>query len=122
MFLMIGLGERAGSGLTKIQRGWRESGKRLNLADSFEPYDQTRLDMAYSREGPDSARRFGKMSGKTSGKMSGKTSGKVLHLLEEAPELSIPEIAMRLGKSERTIERATRELRSIGKLTRIGPD
>jgi ATP-dependent DNA helicase RecG len=114
MFLMIGLGERAGSGLTKIQRGWRESGGRLNLADSFEPYDQTRLDMDFSREEPDSARRFGKMSGKM--------SGKVLHLLKEAPELSIPEMAIRLGKSERTIERATRELRSTGKLTRIGPD
>jgi predicted HTH transcriptional regulator len=122
MFLMIGLGERAGSGLTKIQRGWRESGGRLNLADSFEPYDQTRLDMDFSREEPDSARRFGKTSGKTSGKMSGKTSGKVLLLLKEAPELSIPEMATRLGKSERTIERATHELRSTGKLTRIGPD
>ena len=86
MFLMIGLGERAGSGLTKIQRGWRESGKQLNLADSFDPYDQTRLDMAFSREGPDSARRFGKMS------------GKVLHLLEEAPELSIPEDSDAAGK------------------------
>ena len=111
---MIGLGERAGSGLTKIQRGWRESGGRLNLADSFEPYDQTRLDMDFSREEPDSARSFGKTSGKT--------SGKVLLLLKEAPELSIPEMATRLGKSERTIERATHELRSTGKLTRIGPD
>jgi predicted HTH transcriptional regulator len=91
---------------------------RLNLADSFEAYDQTRLDMDFSREGPDSAKRFAKMSGK----MTGKTSGKVLHLLKESPELSIPEMAMRLGKSERTIERATRELRSTGKLARIGPD
>jgi hypothetical protein len=95
-----------------------QTAPRLNLADSFEPYDQTRLDMDFSREEPDSARRFGKMSGK----MSGKTSGKVLHLLKGAPELSIPEMAIRLGKSERTIERATRELRSTGKLTRIGPD
>jgi ATP-dependent DNA helicase RecG len=110
MFLMIGLGERAGSGLTKIQRGWHESGGRLNLADSFEPYDQTRLEMDFNREGTDSAR------------MSGKMSGKVLHLLKETPELSIPEMAVRLGKSERTIERATRELRAAGKLTRIGPD
>jgi ATP-dependent DNA helicase RecG len=38
------------------------------------------------------------------------------------PELSIPEMATRLGKSQRTVERATRELRSAGKLTRIGPD
>jgi ATP-dependent DNA helicase RecG len=118
MFLMIGLGERAGSGLTKIQRGWHESGGRLNLADSFEPYDQTRLEMDFSRAGTDSAR----MSGKMSGKVSGKMSGKVLHLLKETPELSIPEMAARLGKSERTIERATRELRAAGKLTRIGPD
>ena len=110
MFLMIGLGERAGSGLTKIQRGWGASGGRLNLADSFEPYDQTRLDMNFNREGADSASRLGKMS------------GKVLDLLKETPELSIPEMAVRLGKSQRTVERATRELRSAGKLTRIGPD
>jgi predicted HTH transcriptional regulator len=31
-------------------------------------------------------------------------------------------MATRLGKSERTIERATRELRSAARLTRIGPD
>jgi ATP-dependent DNA helicase RecG len=111
MFLMIGLGERAGSGLTKIQRGWQESGGRLILADSFEPYDQTRLEMDLSREGNDSASRLGEVSGKVSRVMSGKTSGKVLHLLRETPELSIPEMATRLGKSERTIERATRELR-----------
>ena len=114
MFLMIGLGERAGSGLTRIQRGWGESGGLLNLADSFEPYDQTRLDMDFSREGADSASRLAKMSGKM--------SGKVLALLKEMPELSIPEMATRLGKSQRTVERATRELRSAGKLTRIGPD
>jgi ATP-dependent DNA helicase RecG len=103
-----------GSGLTKIQRGWQECGGRLNLADSFEPYDQTRLEMDFSCEGNDSASR--------SGKMSGKTSGKVLQLLRKTPELSIPEMATRLGKSEGTIERATRELRSAGRLTRVGPD
>lgn len=40
--LYRGLGERAGSGLTKIQRAWQGCGGRLNLADSFEPYDQSR--------------------------------------------------------------------------------
>lgn len=84
------------------------------MADSFEPYDQTRLDMNFSREGADSASRLRKVSGKM--------SGKVLDLLKETPELSIPEMARQLGKSQRTVERATRELRSAGKLTRIGPD
>jgi ATP-dependent DNA helicase RecG len=66
--------------------------------------------MDLNREGADSAGRLGKMS------------GKVLALLKEMPELSIPEMATRVGKSQRTVERAIRELRSAGKLTRIGPD
>jgi hypothetical protein len=44
-----------------------------------------------------------------SGVMSGKTSGKVLHLLRETLELSIPEMATLLGKSDCTIERETRD-------------
>jgi predicted HTH transcriptional regulator len=34
MFLMIGLGERAGSGMAKIQRGWAQTGGALRLIDS----------------------------------------------------------------------------------------
>ena len=41
MFLMIGLGERAGSGLPKIRQGWERAGGRLRLGDTFEPYEQT---------------------------------------------------------------------------------
>ena len=52
----------------------------------------------------------------------GKTAAAILQLLKEAPELTIPELAHRLGKSERAIERAVRKLRQSDRLVRIGPD
>jgi hypothetical protein len=70
---MIGLGERAGSGMAKIQRGWQQTGGTLSLVDSFEPFDQTRLEMEFAlpKESTQSVRRVsGKMSRKTSGKVS----------------------------------------------------
>ena len=120
MFLMIGLGERAGSGMAKIQQGWAQTGGKLRLVDSFEPFDQTRLEMDFA-ERPLSGV-SGELSGKMSRKMSGKVSEVVLELLRELPGRSISDIAVELGKSERTVERAIRELKSTGKLVRVGPD
>jgi ATP-dependent DNA helicase RecG len=44
-----------------------------------------------------------------------------LGLLRDAPGLSIPELAERLGKSVSAVERAIRKLRETGRLVRIGP-
>jgi predicted HTH transcriptional regulator len=127
MFLMIGLGERAGSGMAKIQRGWAQTGGTLRLIDSFEPYDQTRLEMDFARPA-DSGRDSGmagilaaKMAGEVAGKRAGIVAGMILQLMAEKPEISIPDIAVTLGKSRRSIERTVRELKSDGKVTRIGP-
>jgi biotin operon repressor len=46
----------------------------------------------------------------------------VLRLLAEDPNLSVPQVAARLKKSELTIHRAIRTLRESGRLTRVGPD
>ena len=43
-------------------------------------------------------------------------------LLKEKPDLSLAELAVLLGKSVRTIERATAKLVKAGELRRIGPD
>jgi len=51
----------------------------------------------------------------------GKTPAAILALLQREPDLSIPEIAIRLKKSESAIERAIRRLRESGRLERIGP-
>jgi predicted HTH transcriptional regulator len=112
MFLMINLGERAGSGLPKIRQGWEMTGGNLDLLDTFEPYDQTRLLMSFGEGAVE--------TGKVTGKMTGKMTGKVLELLAADPHLTIAELAVTLGKSESTIERAIRELRKLGRLQRVG--
>ena len=57
----------------------------------------------------------------TPGKTPGKTPERILGLLRDAPGLSIPELAERLGKSVSAVERAIRKLREAGRLVRIGP-
>jgi len=42
--------------------------------------------------------------------------------LADEPNLSAPQLAARMGKSEITIHRAIRSLRESGRLVRIGPD
>ena len=57
MFLLINLGERAGSGLPKIRSGWQQAGHALRLFVSFEPFDQTVLEMDWAPGGGESAGR-----------------------------------------------------------------
>ena len=63
-----------------------------------------------------------KTTGKTIGKTTGKTPEVVLRLLAEDPNLSVPQLAARLEKSELTIHRAIRKLRESDHLVRVGPD
>lgn len=51
-----------------------------------------------------------------------KTRDAILGLLKAEPELSFPDLASRLGKSESAVKRAVRKLRESGRLQRIGPD
>jgi len=52
---------------------------------------------------------------------SGETPGMILSALQDDSGLSIPEIANRIGRSERAVERAIRKLRETGNLEHIGP-
>jgi Fic family protein len=63
-----------------------------------------------------------KTPGKTLEKTPGKTPDRILDLLRETPDLSIAQLASRLGKSESAVERAIRKLREAGRLQRVGPD
>ena len=66
----------------------------------------------------------GKMSGKMSGEMSGKMSGtaaKIVLLMRTTPEITIPEIAVALKRTERTVERLVRQLREDEVIGRVGP-
>lgn len=113
MFLMIGLGERAGSGMAKIQQGWQHTGGELQLVDSVEPFDQTWLKMDFP---PARGQTLGEMTGQT----RVETLGEIVELLKGSPRATIPEVARYLGKSESAIERAIYKLKSEGRLTRSG--
>ena len=58
---------------------------------------------------------------RTSGKSSGKTSGKILALIRENPLVTIPELAVSIGVTERSIERNLQKLQNENRLSRIGP-
>jgi ATP-dependent DNA helicase RecG len=56
-----------------------------------------------------------------SGKMSGKMSGKIVESLLERPNITIPELAQRLKRTNRTVERLINRLKADGFIKRIGP-
>lgn len=58
---------------------------------------------------------------KTSVKVSGKTSGKILALIRENALITIPELALLIGVTERSIERNLKKLQAENRLSRIGP-
>jgi len=58
---------------------------------------------------------------KMSGKTSGKTSGEIIELILQNASITIPEMASKIGITERSIERNIRKLQAEGKLKRIGP-
>ncbi len=57
----------------------------------------------------------------TKGITSGKTSGKIIELILQNASITIPEMASKIGITERSIERNIRKLQTEGKLKRIGP-
>ncbi|CAN5836120.1 hypothetical protein BH11PSE12_BH11PSE12_00750 [soil metagenome] len=114
MFLMINLGERAGSGLPKICAAWEAAGHSLSIVESFEPYDQTTLVMTWIALATE-------LVEEPSGKTSGKMSGKILDLIRENSFITIPELAIAIGVTERSIERNINTLQLKKLLSRIGP-
>ena len=52
----------------------------------------------------------------------GKTPTKILELLKNKPDLSVPQLAALMRRSESAIHRAIRILRDSGLLVRVGSD
>lgn len=115
MFLLINLGERAGSGVPKIRAGWETEGRSLALTESFEPYDQTILTMNWAVPGVSPEAR-----GETSVETSVETPARILLLLRAEPGLTASALAKRLGLSTRGVELQLAKLKSDQKLRRVG--
>jgi ATP-dependent DNA helicase RecG len=50
LFLLIGLGERTGSGVPKIRQDWTEQGNSLRLFDATAPFDQTVMELHWGND------------------------------------------------------------------------
>lgn len=56
----------------------------------------------------------------TLGKTLGKTPDRILDLLKNKPDLTVPEMAAQLGKSDSAVNRALQRLQTLGRLRRAG--
>ena len=99
LFLLIGLGERAGSGLPKIRHGWPGE---ISLSDSMEPYNQTRLELRWAKPkgtgGKSSS--WANVSGREGSAQENTQENaqeKILRLLKAEPKLTRKQLAERLG-------------------------
>ncbi len=108
MFLMLNLGEKAGSGLPRIREGWAVEGRTLDLHDSFDPFDHTVLLLRWTSVNLE--------------KTPEKTPDAILSLLQKNPDMTIAQLSETLGKSNSAIERALRKLREQSRLQRVGAD
>lgn len=111
MFLMIGLGERAGSGLSRIVHGWKDLGHGLQLHEHYEPQEFTVLEMRWA---PEPALPHSPES-------SGETGARILVLLAQNPTLTAPELTQRLELSTRAVEKQLAKLKTRNRLRRVGP-
>lgn len=125
VFKEIGLADELGSGVRRLFKYCKAyCGHDPELIED----DIFRLVLAVAEDAERPLEDAGRTSGKTSGKMSGKTgrasgktSGKILTAMRLAPEVTIPELANRIGMTERSIERNISKLQADGRLRRIGP-
>lgn len=118
MFLMIGLGERAGSGMSRILHGWKAMGHELRLTERYEPHEHTVLEMRWLTElvamgSPTS-------SGESSEESSEETSTQILALLTSAPKLTAVGIAQHLSLTSRAVEKQLATLKKQNRLKRVG--
>ena len=128
MFLMIGLGERAGSGMSRILHGWQDLGHDIRLQERFEPQEHTVLEMRWATTAPElDGVNDGVSDGVSDGVNDGVNDGldvtdqQILTLIRSNPSITLADLATGTGKSLRTVERRVGRLK-VRYLRRIGPD
>lgn len=115
MFLMLGLGERAGSGLPKIRAAWENAGFKVDITDTFEPYDQTLLRI----EQVDDTKTTQK---KTTQKTIARQQA-ILDVIQNNPHASRAQIADALGDlTADGVKYHLKRLQQAGLIERIGAD
>ena len=118
MFLMIGLGERAGSGMSRILHGWKDLGHGLQLTERYVPQEHTVLEMRWAAEAASAF--VPARSPPSSGEGSGETGAEILAILKVGPALTLPALAQRLKLSTCAVEKQVAKLKAQDRLRRVG--
>jgi len=109
--------ERMGTGTGDMIRRCRESGLKgpqFRIEDGF-------VLTVWRSKGVDSKVDKTKMSGEMSGEMLSIWERKALQLIKTKPDITIPEMAKRLKRTERTVERLLNKLKADEIIGRVGP-
>lgn len=116
LFERIQMVEQVGSGISRIKESLNEAGlpkPEFNIEGMF----TLKLTRPIVSE-----KTSEKTSGKTSGKTRVKTPDLILNFVRENQEVTIEELASKIGITTRSIERNILKLKEEGKLERIGSD
>jgi predicted HTH transcriptional regulator len=123
---LVGIGERAGSGLNTIQHEWeKHRWPSPTVYQSFNPERTTlvlswTIDNNSSEKTSESSEKTSESSEKTS-KSSEKTSERILQLIMVNNKVSSAELSVAIGISSRAVEKQLKALKDKGVLKRRGP-
>ena len=112
MFEFIGEGERAGSGVDTIKKGWKENGWSEPVVREINEPEQVELTLPLGNASPKEATE----------KTTEKTTEKIIAALRNNPSLSNKELADICGITEDGIYYNMRKLKNSGRIKRVGPD
>ena len=129
MFVFVGVGEKAGSGADIISTGWRENGWQLpTLAEHQMParVEATLLieDLVKQQEGETIQKSIQKTTEETESnqKSMQKSMQKILEIIAITPDITLSEMANRLGMTRNGVDKNIRKLKDQGIICRVGPD
>jgi ATP-dependent DNA helicase RecG len=121
LFLLIGLGERAGSGVPKIRQGWTEQGNSLRLFDATAPFDQTVMELNWGNPLKETAQETAR--NRLEKARLNQKQQEVLDYLRLHPSATRQELSRVIsGISEDGIKYTLKVLQEQRVITRVGPN
>ena len=117
MFVLIGVGEKAGSGADIMLKGWKDNGwQQPTVKEVFQP-DRVEITLFLdtkeesTQEGADASQ-----------KSVEKSVEKILKAISDKPQITVKELTEIVGLSRRGVEKNIKKLQEQGVLRRVGPD
>ena len=118
-FFRAGMIESWGLGIAKMRQACRK--QRVPAPKWREEEQGLWVEFNFPKRAKTSVKTPVKATARTSGEMSGEMSGEIVRLMQANPAITIAEIAEKLGRTTRTIERLLNRLKTEKMIGRVGP-